>query len=132
MKTTTTQEERVQKMTAGAMQDHADDAVDDGFLGVLTPAAVVAEPRFKLGRTVSTPGAMAALEAAGQNGAYFLERHVRLEPGDLEDYDREANEDAVTDGARILSTYRTDLDTRIWIITEADRSSTCLLLPEEY
>jgi hypothetical protein len=46
--------------------------------------------------------------------------------------DRRANDDAIAESARILSAYHLDTGVKIWIITEADRSSTCILLPEEY
>ena len=59
-------------------------------------------------------------------------KHVRGEWGDLDAEDAEANRTALLDGARILSSYKTRLGDAIWVITEADRSSTCLLLPEEY
>jgi hypothetical protein len=63
----------------------------------------------------------------------FLDRHVQGDWGDLDDEDRKLNDEALVDGSRIFSAYiLKDGHTKIWCITEADRSSTCLLLPEEY
>ena len=89
-------------------------------------------PLFPLGRVVATPGALAALEAAGELPHGYLARHVRGDWGDIPEEDARENELSLREGFRILSAYRTRLGTRLWVITEADRSSTCLLLPEEY
>ena len=88
--------------------------------------------RFALGQVVATPAALQALEAAGQAPAEFLERHIRGDWGEVSKGDARLNDAAVRDGERILSAYTTKDGERLWIITEADRSSTCLLLPEEY
>lgn len=88
--------------------------------------------RFNPGRVVMTPGVMEALEKANQSPLEFLARHLRGDWGDLCEEDRQANEEALTQDLRTLSAYRTAEATKIWIITEADRSSTTLLLPEEY
>lgn len=61
-----------------------------------------------------------------------LRRHARGDWGDLDDEDRAANEAALKHGARLLSAYHTKAGTKFWIITEADRSATTVLLPEEY
>ena len=87
---------------------------------------------FSLGQTVSTPGALEALEEAGHTAGEFLVRHALGDWGDLCDEDRQANDEALKQGFRLLSAYRLNDGTRIWIITEADRSVTTLLLPEEY
>ena len=87
---------------------------------------------FPLGRVVATPGALQALEAAEQEPIVFLSRHRSGDWGDVPDEDRATNDRAVKEELRILSAYCTALGDRLWIITEADRSSTCLLLPEEY
>lgn len=89
-------------------------------------------PRFKLGQTVTTPGALEVLAVSGQNAAEFLSRHVKGDWGDLSDDDCEANEVALADGDRLLSAYHTKNGTKIWVITEADRSATTILLPDEY
>ena len=88
--------------------------------------------RFPLGQIVATPGALAAFERTGDTPAAFLRRHVCGDWGELDAHDRQENEVSVTGGFRILSAYKLSDDTRIWVITEADRSSTCILLPEEY
>lgn len=94
--------------------------------------AVVCQPLFSLGRMVATPGALQALVEAGEEPLLYLSRHVRGDWGELTPGDRKENERAVLTGARIFSSYKTAAGTKIWVITEADRSSTCLLLPEEY
>lgn len=87
---------------------------------------------FSLGQIVSTPGALQALEAAGQTASKFLVRHALGDWGDLCPEDKQANDEAVADDLRILSAYRLSDGVKIWIITECDRSATTLLLPEEY
>ncbi len=90
------------------------------------------KPKFSLGRVVATPGALAALKVSGQTPDQLLRRHVTGDWGDISPEDRHANDDALASGARLLSSYRTSLGIKIWIITEADRSATTLLLPDEY
>jgi len=88
---------------------------------------------FPLGQIVATPGALAALEKAGQTPLDFLTRHVRGDWGELDEHDRKENELSLKRGFRLLSSYRLSSgDTKVWVITEADRSVTTLLLPEEY
>ena len=87
--------------------------------------------RFPLGRIVATPGALEALQKAGQEPLTLLTRHVSGDWGELDEHDRRENEFSVEHGFRILSAY-TLCGTRIWIITEADRSVTTLLLTSEY
>jgi hypothetical protein len=86
--------------------------------------------KFKLGRIVSTPNALNQLTydeiLAG------LQRHITGDWGDMDEHDRAANDNALIDGTRLLSVYHTDAGVKFWIITEADRSSTCILLPEDY
>jgi hypothetical protein len=89
-------------------------------------------PKFSLGQTVATPGALEALQQAGQSPAEFLARHVSGDWGQLCADDKRANDEALVNGERILSAYITRLGTKLWVITEADRSSTCFLLPSEY
>lgn len=89
-------------------------------------------PKFPLGQVVATPGALHALSDAGESAQKFLDRHVRGDWGDLDNHDRAENELSVAEGLRVLSAYRLSDGAKIWIITEADRSSTCILLPEEY
>ena len=90
------------------------------------------KPAFELGQIVATPGALAALKKAGQQPGEFLTRHINRDWGDLDEEDRKENEYSLGHGFRLLSAYKTNADDRLWIITEADRSVTTLLLPEEY
>ena len=87
---------------------------------------------FPLGQTVITPGAIEALEKSEQHPGDFLERHLSGDWGDLCEEDKEANQEALDEALRLLSSYRTTEDEKLWIITEADRSVTTILLPEEY
>jgi hypothetical protein len=89
-------------------------------------------PKFPLGRIVATPAALKALEDANQNPFEFLDRHQAGDWGELCEEDKRENEFSVRNGFRILSAYRTRNNVKLWVITEADRSSTCLLLPQEY
>lgn len=91
-----------------------------------------ARPMFSLGRTVATPGALDALSDAGQSATKFYDRHVRGDWGDIDPEDVDANERALQNGSRILSVYSTTPGVTLWVITEADRSITTILLPEEY
>ncbi len=85
-----------------------------------------------LGQIVATPGALAALEEAGQQPTTFLERHESGDWGDCGAEDKQENDLSVRESFRIFSVYHTSNSQKIWIITEADRSSTCVLLPDEY
>ena len=89
-------------------------------------------PKFSLGRIVATPGALGVLEEANQNPFEFLERHQAGDWGELREDDKSENEFSLKNGFRILSAYRTLHDVKVWVITEADRSVTTLLLPHEY
>ncbi len=86
---------------------------------------------FFLGRIVATPGALRLLEEAGADVMALLGRHVSGDWGDVPHEDAAENRRSVRHGWRILSSYPVGAG-RIWIITEADRSSTCILLPEDY
>jgi len=87
---------------------------------------------FACGRIVATPGAMEKLSPEDMIAA--LERHGRGDWGDVDAEDKEANDMALLDGGRLLSVYPLSGDSteKFWIITEADRSATTVLLPEEY
>lgn len=87
---------------------------------------------FKLGCVVLTAGAREALEASGESPWSFLTRHVAGDWGDLGEEDKSLNDLALRDHSRILSAYMTAKGEKLWVITEADRSVTTLLLPEEY
>lgn len=92
----------------------------------------VNRPLFRLGQIVATPDALASLERAGQGVWDFLARHVQGDFGEVDAEDRRANLDAIEQGERILSAYTLRTGERLWVITEADRSSSCVLLPENY
>ena len=87
---------------------------------------------FSLGIIVATPGAIEALEQANQQPAEFLARHARGDWGDLDAHDIAENQFSLERDLRLLSSYRTANDSKLWIITESDRSVTTLLLPDEY
>ena len=93
---------------------------------------VALHQKFRLGRTVATPRALRALQEAGQAPLELLLRHVSGDWGEICEEDRAENEFSLKSGFRLLSAYRTNADAKIWIITEADRSATTLLLPDEY
>ncbi len=93
----------------------------------------VPRPLFSLGQIVATPGALEAMEESGQSARDFLDRHVSGDWGDCDTEDSHSNDVALKEGdLRIFSVYRTTNKVKLWVITEADRSSTCLLLPSEY
>ena len=87
---------------------------------------------FQLGRVVATPGALAALEKAEQEPREFIERHANGDWGDVPEEDKRENALSLQHGFRILSAYTTSAGDQIWVITEADRSATTILLPSEY
>jgi len=87
-------------------------------------------PRFPVGQTVATPGALASVPIEEMLQA--LSRHVCGDWGDLEAHDKAANESALKNGGRLFSAYHTASGIKFWIITEADRSATTTLLPREY
>jgi len=94
-------------------------------------------PKFQLGQTVATLGAVEALQEACVNPLTLLDRHIRGDWGDLDEHDTRQNEIALLYGSRILSAYNLTTGDRIWIITEGTddrgiRRSTCILLPPEY
>lgn len=103
------------------------------FLPVVSP-----RPRFSPGKLVATPGAVAAA-----SDAYLLAclaRHVRGDWGCCCEEDKALNDAALASGDRLLSAYPLDAtkpcaghgDNTLWVITEADRSATTFLLPDEY
>lgn len=88
---------------------------------------------FPMGRIVSTPGALDALGTAGVGAGELLQRHVTGDWGEITQDDSSENALSVKEGFRILSAYTlARTGARLWVITEADRSVTTLLLPEEY
>ncbi|MFI5397703.1 MAG: hypothetical protein ACHQ9S_19375 [Candidatus Binatia bacterium] len=86
--------------------------------------------KFPLGRVVATTGAYDALTPLDiKRGIFF---HSQGDWGDVCEEDKRLNDRALIEGTRILSAYVAENGTRFWIITEADRSATTVLLPEEY
>jgi len=87
---------------------------------------------FALGQIVLTPGALQALQKAEQAPHAFLARHVRGDWAEVPDADKRHNADAVHRRSHMVSAYTTSAGDRLWVITEADRSVTTILLPKEY
>ena len=90
------------------------------------------EPRFLLGQCVATPGALGVLQAQNLTPWTFVSRHHAGDWGDVCAEDAQLNNQALIAGTRLLSMYVLPDGQRLYVITEADRSSTTLLLPEEY
>jgi hypothetical protein len=88
--------------------------------------------KFNMGFVYETPGASAAFEQANENSMLYLLRHAIGDWGDVCEEDRLENEFAVESDLRIFSVYKLCNGAKVWIITEADRSVTTILLPEEY
>jgi hypothetical protein len=87
-------------------------------------------PAFRLGRLLATPGALE--KVPHEELIEALSRHVHADWGDVDEHDRKENDLALKEELRLLSVFHTKADVRFWIITEADRSVTTVLLPEEY
>ena len=90
---------------------------------------IVTAPRFSLGQVVATQGAAHSLTPA--EIAEAITRHAARDWGEVCREDSEANDWSIANGERVLSAY-TFRDERCWVITEADRSVTTVLLPDEY
>lgn len=96
--------------------------------------------KFRLGQLAATPGSLETLERIDVSPIELIRRHSRGDWGDVHPEDRELNEQALIDGGRLMSVYKLkaaqarkeDDDVTIWVITEADRSVTTILLPSEY
>jgi hypothetical protein len=89
-------------------------------------------PLFPVGHVVATPAAVDAMEEAGVDPKSLLDRHVVGDFGDMDDVDKEKNRRAVREGTRVFSGYRLSTGETIYVITEADRSSTTFMLPDDY
>lgn len=85
-----------------------------------------------LGRIVATTAAVTALVLADETPFLYLVRHASGDFGDVDAEDAQLNRDAIVNGDRVLSAYTLSSGERIWIITEADRSITTILLPSDY
>lgn len=95
-------------------------------------------PLFDMGRIVATPAVLAHLDKHGMYPSVLLSQHVHGEWGVVDAHDAKCNDAAIQNGGRIVSAYEVE-GTRILVITEAEsggsnrqRSSTCLLLRDEY
>lgn len=97
--------------------------------------------KFQLGTVFLTSGVMRALKwstwstpqkLSDPEITNALDRHGKGDWGDVCEEDKLDNDASLLDGSRLLSSYKTKDGTKFWIITEADRSSTTVLLPEEY
>lgn len=88
--------------------------------------------KFSLGRLVATPGAIEAFRVADQDVGEYLRRHQAGDWGEVSPGDGKENDWSLANEARLLSAYTLSTGVKFWIISEADRSSTCILLPQEY
>lgn len=88
--------------------------------------------KFNLGELVATPAAIQALQESGEEAAFYIARHAAGDWGVVGAEDQRRNEKALQDGTRIFSAYILRSGVRIWVITEADRSATTVLLPDDY
>jgi len=95
-------------------------------------SGVSGREKFQPGRIVATPGAIAALQESGELPFAYLWRHIHGDWGEVDEHDRQENELSLVHGWRLLSVYTLNSGTKIWVITEADRSAITILLPEEY
>ena len=86
---------------------------------------------FNPGRIVATPGAIELIGDNDERTLSYLSRHCSGDWGDVCKEDSKLNDEALKLGNRLLSSYNLE-DKKVWVITEADRSVTTLLLPEEY
>lgn len=89
-------------------------------------------PKFRLGQLVATLGALDALKEASVGFIPYVSRHLAGDWGDISKEDVAENELSLKEGFRLLSAYSLPTGCKIWVITEADRSATTILLPEEY
>ena len=87
---------------------------------------------FDPGQIVATPGALATMQSNNCLSLDLLLRHLTGDWGIIPKEDAKANQQALKEGSRLMSSYPLDDGSSIWIITEADRSYTTFLLPEEY
>ena len=93
---------------------------------------ILQHPKFPAGQIVATPGALAALEIHAVSPLQLLARHLNGDWGSVPVEDAQLNDEALHTGGRLLSSYPIGPDTRVWILSEADRSATTLLMPSEY
>ncbi len=104
----------------------------DGASGLCAESPTpYAAPRFSLGRLCATPAALERLSLAAVHPVQLAFRHQRGDWGSVCDDDARANDTALASGGRLLSVYPVD-GGPVWVLTEADRSLTTVLLPEDY
>jgi hypothetical protein len=89
-------------------------------------------PRFRVGWMLITPGALEALVEAQEDPKNFIYRHIQGDWGDVGSADWASNEEALNAGDRLFSVYQTRHGRKLWVITEANRFATTILLPDEY
>lgn len=89
-----------------------------------------ASARFTLGRVYATPAVIQKVPSSEIHAA--LRRHETGDWGEVDAGDQQANEQAIIEGTRLLSAYRSACGLKFWIITEANRSATTVLFPAEY
>jgi hypothetical protein len=87
---------------------------------------------FNLGQVVATHGALEVLDQHHLTPLNLLQRYCRGDWGSLPPEDAKANEQALVDGGRLFASYPLSEQSKVWVITESDRSVTTLLLPDEY
>lgn len=92
----------------------------------------MSKPKFELGQLVMTPGVIDACNKSDDPIGNYFARHVSGDWGDVCKEDAKENDYSVTNGLRIFSAYHLSDGTKIWVITECDRSATTALLPSEY
>jgi hypothetical protein len=103
----------------------------DGLMRRVTPPAdLKTAAKFRAGRLFATPGVLEVFSQADVHEG--IKRHLAGDWGEVSDADRAENEAALKDGDRLLSVYRTSEEQTFWVLTEADRSLTTVLLPDEY
>ena len=88
--------------------------------------------KFEMGQLVATPSALKAIEEAGTSFFEYIRRHLNGDWGDICKEDAKENEFSLKNDLRLMSIYTLSNGVKIWIITEADRSTTTILLPEDY
>lgn len=98
----------------------------------VTARPLAVAPLFPLGKVFMTPGALTSLARNKMSEVLLLARHVHGDWSEMHEDDQETNLQAIEEGGRVLSAFAMRDQTKIWVITEADRSVTTLLLPEEY
>ena len=86
--------------------------------------------KFRLGRIVATPAALASLTQ--EDILRAIQRHMAGDWGDVDEHDRKENEFSLTERLRLFSVYHAESGVKFWMITEADRRATTVLLPQDY